>query len=104
MSLDELRQAIGSAPVTLKVLEKALGAREVYELRRSYFPRWRPGRPHAADESLRAFRTVIVEDTFEAQVVSALAPAGFKVSVRLDPSTQKQAAETRAKALMSVLS
>jgi hypothetical protein len=98
MSLDELRQAIGSAPVTLKLLEKTLGTRGVYELRRSYFPRWRPGRPHAADESLRAFRTVIVEDTFEAEVVSALAPADLKVSVRLD-SSMREPVETSAKAL-----
>ena len=91
MSLDELRQSVGGAPITLQVLEETLGAQGVHALRRSYFPRWRPGRPHAADESLRAFRTVIVDDEFEAQVVLAVAPADLRVSVRLDESKQQQA-------------
>ena len=90
----ELRQVVGEAPVTLELLEATLGAEGVHELRRRYFPRWRPGRSHAAGESLRAFRTVIVEDAFEAEVVSALAPPNLKVSVRVDERVPKQVAET----------
>lgn len=82
-SLDYLRKAIGGSPVTLGRVEELLGADEVHELRRSYFPRWRRGRPHAADGSLSAFKAVTVEDEFEGRVVSALAPPGLSVQVRV---------------------
>ena len=84
MSLDKLRQAIGEAPVTLGSIEAIIGAQGIRELRRFYFPRWRPSRSYAPGESLRAFRTVIVSDRFEADVVYALAPPSLRVSVRLD--------------------
>jgi len=98
MSLVKLRQAIGEAPVTLELLEETIGAQGVYDLRRSYFPRWRPGRPHVASDSPRAFRTVIVEDAFEAQVVSALAPPDLRVRVRLDHRRPQRVAEAEVSA------
>lgn len=99
-SLRDLREAIGGSPVTLRRLEELLGADGVHELRRSYFPRWRRGRPHSADGSLRAFKAIIVEDEFEGRVVSALAPPELSVRVRVSrpPPRVVAAADSRSMA------
>lgn len=82
-ALDDLRRAFSGSPVTLDDLEALLGADGVLELRRKYFPRWRPGRVHAAGESVRGLKAVVVEDEFEGEVVKALAPRELSVQIRI---------------------
>lgn len=102
--LDNLRKAIGGSPVTLGRLEELLGADGVHELRRSYFPRWRRGRSHSADGSLSAFKAVTVEDEFEGRVVSALAPPGLSVRVRVSKPSPQGAAAAGAPSMAGNLS
>ena len=103
-SLDDLRKAIGSSPVTLGRLEELLGADGVHELRRSYFPRWRRGRSHSADGSLRAFKAVTVQDEFEGRVVSALAPPDLSVRIRVSKPASRVAAAVESRSMAGKLS
>jgi hypothetical protein len=82
-TIDELRRGFGGSPVTLDGLEARLGADGVRDLRREYFPRWRPSRAYAAAESLRGFKEIVVEDEFERELVRALAPRELTVEVRI---------------------
>jgi hypothetical protein len=91
--LDDLRRSIGDGPVTRTSLEAVLGVDGLKELRRWYFPRWRPNRAHAANESLRAARSIVVESMFEQEVVRALAPADLRLRVKIVPRTAETAEE-----------
>lgn len=83
VSINELRRSFSGSLVTLDQLEARLGPDGVNALRRKYFPRWRRSRAHAAADSLRGFKAVVVEDEFEAQLVLALAPQELRVRIRM---------------------
>ena len=99
--LDDLRRAFADKEVTDTLLLAELEPEEVAELRRRYFPRWRPHREYPASESLRAFRKVLVEDTFEELVVLAIAPRDLDVKVELDDRV-RIASPLRAAALQGL--
>lgn len=88
-SLDDLRHTLGDRAVTKELLEAVLRPSEFAELRRWYFPRWRPNRTEGANQSLRSFRQVVVEDTFEQQIVLAVAPSELRVRVKIAPRVRE---------------
>jgi hypothetical protein len=66
------------------VLVAALGESAVGQLRRYYFPRWRPGVVLQPNPELRRFRRVVVEDEREVPLVEAVAPDDMQYRVALE--------------------
>jgi len=78
--VSDLRHALGARPPTRTLVESIVGREGLVGLRRFYFPRWRPNRVLGVSPVLGA-RRIVVWDSFEANLVKAIAPAGVKVRV-----------------------
>jgi hypothetical protein len=82
---DRVRERLADRPISRAGVEKVIGPDGIADLRRRYFPRWRPNRVRDASPQLRAYRRVVVADRFEEKLVRALAPADLVVDVVVSP-------------------
>ena len=85
--VDALRADFSPDEVNATSLANLIGQARVADLRRCYFPRWRPNVVRVADPGLQDFRKIVVSDSFEASVVEAVAPNDLRYTVRLAPES-----------------
>jgi hypothetical protein len=88
-TLSELRSVLSGRELTQSSVDSAYGPRTFDHLRRTYFPRWNPYTVHAGPAATRAYRRVVVEDAFEANLVRAVAPPDVVLRIDVKPAVPR---------------
>lgn len=87
--LEMLRMSLGERTLSRDVVSTIVGRLGLVRLRQQYFPSWRPAVvSDPEDATISFYRSVEVDDGFEADVVRAVAPAGAKLAVRVSNPTE----------------